>query len=322
MRERDADGALHRVTFDGGPHGALTCGHAHADALGITVAIGGVPVVVDPGTGAYVGAARDRYRATRMHATVTVDALDSSEQGTAFRWRTVASTRLGGASIEGDAAWACASHDGYARLADPVRHRRILIRLPRRYWIMLDTLTCAAPHDVTVMFPLAPDARAQAGHAGRMRVTAGAATLLLAVDGGRTVRVAPSTVAPTYGTELPSTRLVIDARIDAPTTLGTVFGDVRESGELAVEALGPAAWAVQHAGGRDVVLLGVDAPVAHDGIAFDGTWCALLDDTGDGARRLVAAGMGTLHAGNARVAVGESAIALRREAGAWQLEER
>ena len=54
----DATSAL----VDGGPHGALNCGHAHADALALEVSAGGRPVLTDSGTFSYTGTERDAFR--------------------------------------------------------------------------------------------------------------------------------------------------------------------------------------------------------------------------------------------------------------------
>ncbi len=52
------------MTIDAGPHGFLSGGHAHADALSIDLTVHGQPVFVDPGTLTYTVSAenRDRFR--------------------------------------------------------------------------------------------------------------------------------------------------------------------------------------------------------------------------------------------------------------------
>src|SRR5262249_58320886 len=52
---RSADGQ--HLVIDGGPHGYRNGGHAHADALSLTLSLGGRPVLIDPGTGSYTGKA-------------------------------------------------------------------------------------------------------------------------------------------------------------------------------------------------------------------------------------------------------------------------
>ena len=79
---------------DGGPHGSLNCGHAHADALALEVAAGGRPVLTDSGTFSYTGAERDAFRATAAHNTATVDGESSSVTAGQFHWRHVARTTV------------------------------------------------------------------------------------------------------------------------------------------------------------------------------------------------------------------------------------
>ncbi len=60
------------LVFDAGPHGFLNGGHAHSDALALTLSVSGRPLLIDPGTATYTMDAelRDRFRGTSMHNTV------------------------------------------------------------------------------------------------------------------------------------------------------------------------------------------------------------------------------------------------------------
>lgn len=316
LRERSESPARdHHLVFDAGPHGALSCGHAHADALAITLAVHGVPMIVDPGTGAYVGTLRDRYRATRAHATVTVDALDSSEQGTAFRWRTATDARLLGAALTTRGTWADAWHDGYARLTDPVRHRRTIGRPIRRYWIMLDTLTCAAPHAIDLVLPCAPETDVSLGVVGRtVALARDGVTLHVAVDPACSLAVESRTVSPAYGAEVPAPALVAHADITGDTTLCTVLGSDDECGPLSLSRAGTHEWRVAHRGGTDTIIAPLGRSVTVTDVTFDGAWAALLDD----GATLVAAGRGTLAAGTRRMTLdADDMVTLVRDGDRW-----
>ena len=52
------------LVIDGGPHGYLNAGHAHADALSLTLTARGVPLLIDPGTALLHG----RSGSARSHA--------------------------------------------------------------------------------------------------------------------------------------------------------------------------------------------------------------------------------------------------------------
>ena len=113
--------------LDCGPLGYLgIAAHGHADALALTLSVAGEQCLVDPGTYSYWQEPkwRDYFRGTSAHNTVRIDGLDQSVSGGRFMW-----LQEGGGRIErmpqspGDFDFR-GSHDGYLRLADPVRHLR------------------------------------------------------------------------------------------------------------------------------------------------------------------------------------------------------
>jgi hypothetical protein len=139
--------------------GALGLGagaaRGHADALSLTLSAGGMEFLIDPGTYAYHAQARWRgyFRGTSAHNTVRVDALDQSVQAGSFHWlckaRAGCSLWLSSGQKDSFEGW----HDGYMRLPDPVKHRR-LIELDKRARRVLveDTLEMEEEHDVELFF--------------------------------------------------------------------------------------------------------------------------------------------------------------------------
>jgi hypothetical protein len=112
---------------DAGPLGYLgIAAHGHADALALTLNVGGEPCLVDPGTYAYWCPPQWRayFRGTSAHNTVRVDGLDQSVGGGRFLWLRKARTTVGQAPTSPLQFAVRASHDGYMRLPDPVRHTR------------------------------------------------------------------------------------------------------------------------------------------------------------------------------------------------------
>lgn len=112
---------------DCGPLGYLgIAAHGHADALGLTLSIAGQQCLVDPGTYSYWQALqwRDYFRGTAAHNTLRVDGLDQSVSGGRFMWTRKAATRVERMPDSAADFELVASHDGYRRLRDPVRHRR------------------------------------------------------------------------------------------------------------------------------------------------------------------------------------------------------
>ncbi|HKR13154.1 MAG TPA: alginate lyase family protein [Pyrinomonadaceae bacterium] len=133
------------LLFDCGPHGALNCGHAHADALSIDVAANGRTTLVDPGTYTYTGSKelRDWFRSSQAHNTVTLDGISSSIPNTAFTWQTIAPCRL--------VDWVTTdSYDFISGERDGVV--RSIFFLKRKYWIIRDTLKSPTEHTADIYF--------------------------------------------------------------------------------------------------------------------------------------------------------------------------
>ncbi|MBV8031884.1 MAG: alginate lyase family protein, partial [Betaproteobacteria bacterium] len=153
--ELDTPGEI-RVVADAGPLGYRSiAAHGHADALSFTLSVAGREFLVDPGTYAYHTQARWRsyFRGTGAHNTVRIDGVDQSEPGGAFMWlrkaRAGCSLWLSSAQKDSFEGW----HDGYMRLPDPVKHRR-LIELDKRERriVVEDTLEMAEEHEVELLF--------------------------------------------------------------------------------------------------------------------------------------------------------------------------
>ena len=145
------------VLVDGGPHGWLNCGHAHADALALELATGGRLVLCDSGTFSYTGVERDEFRATSSHNTATVDGASSSLVAGQFHWRHIARTTVHDWSSSATADVWRGSHDGFRRLADPAVHERTVLFLHRRYVVVLDAIAAVGSHEWTLHWHLAPD---------------------------------------------------------------------------------------------------------------------------------------------------------------------
>src|ERR1043165_8837710 len=134
------------LLFDCGPHGSLSCGHAHADALAIDVAANGRPVLVDPGTCTYTGSKelRDWFRSSQAHNTVTLDNESSSIPGGAFTWKTKLTCRLRKWISEERFDFISGEHDGSLQ--------RSILFVKGEYWIIRDTVLDANEHRGEVWF--------------------------------------------------------------------------------------------------------------------------------------------------------------------------
>jgi hypothetical protein len=151
---------------DAGALGYLSiAAHGHADALASILSVGGKEFLVDPGTYAYHTQSRWRhyFRGTAAHNTVRVDGVDQSQSGGHFMWlrRATAGCSLWRPSAERDVfeGW----HDGYARLPDPVMHRRLITLEKRSHRVVVeDTLRMLGTHDVELFFHFSEECRVDA----------------------------------------------------------------------------------------------------------------------------------------------------------------
>ena len=261
------------LLFDAGPHGMMNCGHAHADALAVEVAAGGRPVLVDAGTYAYAGAARDEFRHAAAHNTVTVDGESSSVPAGAFAWRHVAHARhtLWESGPRFD--YVEGAHDGFARLAPPAEHRRAVLFVKGGYWVVRDRVASAGAHEVAVHWHLAPGREGEARGGGAAAKERGAPVLRLAAFGAGAFELGEGWVSPRYGARTAAPVLRYAQRGSGIQEVITFLLPAAAGGGPAVRELaasGGRAFAVAHEGGTDVLLAGEGGGVAAEGVEGDG----------------------------------------------------
>ena len=234
MGERFGTAGEIRLLADAGPLGYLSiAAHGHADALSIVLSVGGHEVLVDPGTYAYHTDPEWRryFRSTRAHNTVEVDGQDQSRQSGSFMWSRHAQARCLVFDANDAHQRFIGEHDGYRALADPVTHRReILYRTNERIFEVIDTLDCAAGHEVCRHWhfaeSLTPEVLAQ-----EIRVQAGGWRLRLVamepLQAARCRRGASAReggwVSRRFGHKVPATSVGWLSRIQGTTRLRTLI---------------------------------------------------------------------------------------------------
>ncbi len=251
---RIAGGRGHLVA-DAGP----TCpddlpAHAHADLFGFEVSVDGVRLLVDTGVSEYrAGVWRTFERSTRAHNTVQVDGVEQSDCWSSFRVaeraRIVAGATVDAADVRGFVA----RHDGYERLAAPVRHTRQIVAVADAAWLIVDVLDGAGTHRWETFLHAHPEASFDPAGPATWRLARGGAALRVLAFGAGDPRVVRGAIdppqgwyAPEFGRRLPAPVLVLSRAGRLPATCGWL---------LAPEPVGPLA--VQPAGdGRVVVTVG------------------------------------------------------------------
>jgi hypothetical protein len=177
----------HHLVFDVGPLGCPSSGgHGHADLLSIQCAAFGETFLVDPGTGSYADQAwRSFFRSSAAHSTVMVDGESQAVPGGPFAWRQRPRARLNRWCSTASFDFADAEHDAYGRLPDPVRHRRRVLFVKPRYWVLVDDLEGTGEHRIELRFQFGP-----------VDVTLEPRPWARATAGGRALLVRPFATAP------------------------------------------------------------------------------------------------------------------------------
>jgi hypothetical protein len=222
--ERDA----HQLVLDAGPLGCPTSGaHGHADLLSIQCSAFGEPYVVDPGTYVYTGdaAARDFFRGTSAHATVVVDGAAQAEPAGPFAWRSRPAATLRRWLSTGGFDYVDAEHQAYRRLPDPVVHRRRVLFVKPRFWVVVDELQGAGRHGVELRFPFAPiPVELAASGWVRARGTQGHGLLLRCFPGTPLApEIRQGWVAPDYGRREPAPVALFSGTVTLPLRILTLL---------------------------------------------------------------------------------------------------
>jgi hypothetical protein len=234
------DRAAHQMIVDTGPLGCpASSGHGHADLLSVQCAIFGEPCLVDAGTYCYTAEPewRDFFRGTAAHSTIQLDGLSQSEPDGPFRWTRRPRVRLRKWQSTPDVDVLDAESNAFLTLPDPVVHRRRVMFVKPRYWIIVDDLAGLSTHQVELMFQFAPIAVDLDSSAWARARTATGATLWVAAFASSPVhttllsgerRPIRGWVSPDYGQRVPAPMLIYACNTSLPWRAVTVLRPARE----------------------------------------------------------------------------------------------
>ena len=220
-----AESAL--MTLDAGPQGTGHSGHGHADALSLQFSLAGRPVLVDPGAYVYMGEGdgRARFRGTAAHNTLQVDGRDQADPAGPFAWDAIPTVRCERwVSAERFDFWE-ASHNGYARLPDPVTHRRFVFHAQGGGWLIRDIATGKAVHDLAVNWHFAPSIKLSLSDGGFIARGDGSTAspptlpqvaLLCAAGADWKKELVAGQISPAYGTIESAPVARLHARVSLP----------------------------------------------------------------------------------------------------------
>jgi len=191
------------LVFDCGDLGFESiAAHGHADALSLTLRAFGVDVLVDPGTYDYFTYApwRDYFRSTRAHNTIVIDGQDQSQMVGPFLWGRKARARCVEWQTSPQGGLVLGEHDGYARLDDPVIHRRRVTLDDQEPLIVVeDEIVADGRHVVESYWHLAEHCRAQARGSHEFIVDCGPGVVTIVLDPRLTVSAVRGSEEPILG---------------------------------------------------------------------------------------------------------------------------
>lgn len=212
------------AVIDCGDHGARGRGsHAHSDALSFELYAHGTTFLRDPGSFVYTASARWRnhFRSTAYHNTVRVDNEEISRFNEEALFAFIENVRPRINQWQSDAARDLldAEHHAYARLAEPIIHRRVItFNKGEGYWTIKDRFTGEGAHQFEFFFNF--DAGLEATVSDDQRVTVrGPRAALAIIPLSRLVFEIKRTdrwVSPAYATRLRASGMIYRLYANVP----------------------------------------------------------------------------------------------------------
>jgi hypothetical protein len=240
LRQRASAGDLY-LAFDGGPFGRS---HQHEDKLGLVLQAYGRTLLVDPGRHLYDKTQvsyLDYLRSTAAHSTIRVDGQDQHSRGKPETWVAREADDLGFVTSDQETRARGVYDLGYgADNAIDVVHRREVVFVAQRFWVVFDRVEGDGEHDVESRFQFAPG---QVTLEGDAAVTAfDDANLWLEAPGWEQRRIDAGQENPrsgwysgSYNRIEPSPTLVLSRRVPLPWSTVTLLLPFRGSPRPAVE---------------------------------------------------------------------------------------
>ena len=214
-----------QAVIDGGPHGYQNGGHAHADALSLTLTVDGAPLLIDPGTATYTmdRACRDRFRSSALHNTVTIDGRSPSTPSGPFHWARTTDARVDRWRVNAAFDYFEGFHGGY----DGIVHRRHVLAVHGNLLVICDLVEGGGVHDAAAHWHVDPrwtarivDRRVELSSARRITLFATSETVeLLDADAASGLGF----YSPAYGRVEKATTVRVTHRGSAPFWMATVF---------------------------------------------------------------------------------------------------
>jgi hypothetical protein len=231
----DSEPYAQAMVVDAGPQGVGRSGHGHADALSLRLTMDGRRWLVDAGSGVYISkepADRNTFRGTGAHNTLRVDGADQAVADEPFSWTHIPTTQAENWVAGKSFTYLVGSHNGYTRLADPVVHRRHVLKIAGGVWLVRDVVLGRKEHELEIRWHFASDLEAQNVGSGRVEISrvgaaSGESALSLIVPEGTVwqtaTEVSRTLLSPAYGAFQPAPLVRSYARVLLPAETATVL---------------------------------------------------------------------------------------------------
>jgi hypothetical protein len=228
------NGDLYLLFNLSGAGGAGRGSHGHNDALSIEVSACGRGFIVDPGSYVYTAdlSQRHLFRSTAYHSTIQIDDAEqnTTNERVPFLIGDEARPRLLDWQTTPERDYLSAEHEGYARLAQPVIHRRtVTFDKPGRWWLVEDEILGAGEHTITARFQFDAglDVKARNEGAGSQNEglavawdkMSGARLFVCAIDLPQQPQLERRFTSKHYGSKLPSVSAGWSVRMGLPGKL-------------------------------------------------------------------------------------------------------
>jgi hypothetical protein len=237
----DSEPCPQTLLVDAGPHGEGRSGHGHADALSLRLTMDGQRWLVDAGSGVYISkdpADRDVFRGTGAHNTMRVDGADQAVADEPFSWTHIPTAEAENWIVGKSFTYFVGSHNGYSRLADPVLHRRHVLKIAGGLWLVRDLALGQAKHELEIRWHCAPDLMVQKAGPSRLEISRPDArvgeasdsaasktrlTIIVPEETVWTTEVSRTLLSPAYGAFQPAPLVRSHAKVTLPAETATAL---------------------------------------------------------------------------------------------------
>jgi uncharacterized heparinase superfamily protein len=204
--------------------------HKHNDQLSFEWHHGGTPLIVDPGSYVYTSdpEARNRFRSTAAHNTLSVDETEQNDLRPDWLFRMFETSNAETVSFDDrdGVMQYVGRHHGYERLADPVTHERTFRFVIRTgEFSFTDRVIGRGRHRLRWRLQIAPGVSVDHGPAaGAIVLSTPARQWTIRVPPALAVSIEPSAYSPSYGVQVASTVVTLSTDVTLDGDMSWAFG--------------------------------------------------------------------------------------------------